>query len=103
MAWRFVQIFVPEGTRANVEELLEGCEIAGTWRDAVLGDRVVLHLLLPAEETEPVLDRLQQASGATAGFRVVLFPVEAVLPRPEARNSTATFWKPWGSIVSSWP
>lgn len=83
MALRFLQIFIPQDTGSNIDEFLEGREILGTWRDATLKDRVVIHLLVPAEETEPVMDRFEQAYAGAEGFRVVLLPVEAVLPRPE--------------------
>lgn len=83
MALRFMQIFVPDDATSRVDELLEGHEIVGTWRDAAAENRVVIHVLVPAEETEPIMDRFEDAYGDTKGFRVVLFPVEAVLPRPE--------------------
>ena len=84
MTLRFMQIFIPEDTGPDVSSLLEGRDLLGTWRDASLENRLVLHLLVPAEETEPIMDRFEQAFGTAEGFHVVLFPVEAVLPRPEA-------------------
>lgn len=86
MAFRFMQIFLPEEADSNVDELLEGRDVLGTWRDAVAENRLVIHLLVPAEETEPIMDRFEQAYADTDGFRVVLFPVEAVLPRPKAAD-----------------
>lgn len=86
MALRFLQIFIPENAGTDIDDLLEGREILGTWRDAALKDRHVIHLLVPAEETEPLMDRFEQAYADTDGFRVVLLPVEAVLPRPEVAD-----------------
>ena len=83
MALRYLQIFIPEDVVSNIDELLEGHEVLGTWRDATLNDRVVIHLLVPAEEAEPVMDRFEQAYAKAEGFRVVLFTPEAVIPRPE--------------------
>jgi uncharacterized hydrophobic protein (TIGR00341 family) len=85
---RFMQIFVPQDT--DLDELLEGHEILGTWRDAMDQDRLVVHLLVPAEETEPITDRFEQAFSDVSAFRVVLFPVEAVLPRPHAHDEPAS-------------
>lgn len=87
MALRLLQIFVPED--ANVEELLDDREVLGTWRDATVNDRVVLHLLVPVEETEPVMDRFEEAFGNADGFRVILTRVDAVLPRPEEPSENA--------------
>ena len=89
MALRFLQIFLPEDSGPSIDELLEGHDVLGTWRDATANDRVVIHLLVPAEETEPVMDRFEQAFGGAEGFHVVLFPVEAVLPRPDVDEKVA--------------
>jgi uncharacterized hydrophobic protein (TIGR00341 family) len=86
MALRSMQIFIPEDGGSKVDELLEGHEVLGTWRDATGEDRLVCHLLVPAEEAEPIMDRFEQAFGNAEGFRVVLFPVEATVPRPETEE-----------------
>ena len=82
MDLRVMQIFVPEGTDDTIIGLLEGREVLGRWRDTD-ACQIVLHLLVPAEETEPIIDRFEQRFGDTKGFHVVLFPVDAVLPRPK--------------------
>lgn len=87
MALRLMQVFLPQN--ADTRELLEGLEILGSWRDAVEDSRVVLHLLVPAEQTEPIMDRLEGAFGSSRGFHVVLSPVEAVLPRHEPLEAEA--------------
>lgn len=82
MPLRVMQIFIPRDGDWKPEDLLEGREILGQWEDT--GRKaVVLHLLVPAEETEPIMDQFEQRFSAVEGFRVVLFPVEAVLPRPK--------------------
>lgn len=80
MILRVMQIFIPESNHEKLDDLLEGREILGRWRDSD-SDQLVLHLLVPAEETEPIMDRFEQEYGDTKGFHVLLFPVEAVLPR----------------------
>ncbi len=80
MILRVMQIFIPETNQEKLDELLEGCEILGRWRDTD-SDQLVLHLLVPAEETEPIMDRFEQHYADTKSFHVILFPVEAVLPR----------------------
>lgn len=91
MSLRFLQVFIPENVSVNIEEFLDGHEILGTWRDAALDDRVVVHLLVPVEKTEPIMDQLEQAYAGVDGFRIVLFPVVAMLPRPEvAEEETST-------------
>ena len=86
---RLMQIFIPEDPDLDLDSLLEGRDLLGTWRDASVENRLVIHLLVPAEETEPIMDRFEQAFAEAEGFHVVLFPVEAVLPRPEVLDQTA--------------
>ena len=45
--------------------------------------RTVFNLLAPNDQSEAVLDQLQKHFGSQPGFRVVLLPVEATLPRVE--------------------
>lgn len=78
-----MQIIVPEDHGVDLDELIEGREVIGAWRDGGTRNRRVIHLLVPAEETEPIMDRLEQAYANSPDFRVVLIPVEAVLPRLE--------------------
>ena len=82
MVLRVIQIFVPQSSEQTLEELLEGCDVLGRWRDTDAG-LIVLHLLVPAEETEPIMDRFEQQYADAEGFHVILLPVEAVLPRPK--------------------
>jgi uncharacterized hydrophobic protein (TIGR00341 family) len=82
MALRVMQICLPKDSDSNLNKLLEGRDILGRWRDSD-SEKTVLHLLVPAEETEPIMDRFEQEFSAVEGFHVVLFPVEAVLPRPQ--------------------
>jgi len=81
MQLRLMQIFLPPGQEEASAELLTDREILGRWRDTD-ADQVILNLLVPAEETEPIMDGFEQEFGNQKGFHVVLFPVEAVLPRP---------------------
>jgi len=83
MALRVMQIYVPQGAEPSPNELLKGREVLGRWRDEHQ-NQTVLHLLVPAEETEPIMDQFEASFSGVKGFHMVLFPVEAVLPRPQA-------------------
>lgn len=82
MDYRVMQIFIPQSSDDNLDELLEGREILGRWRDTDAG-QIVLHLLVLAEDTESIMDRFEQQYADAKGFHVILFPVDAVLPRPK--------------------
>ncbi len=87
MALRYLQVFIPEDERADVDAILEDKELIGTWRDDADDNRIVLHLVLPAEETEVIMDRFGEEYAGSQGFRMVLLPVEAVMPRPAEQDA----------------
>jgi len=82
MVLRLMQIFLPDSADQEFEDLLEEREVLGRWRDED-AHQLVLHLLVPAEETEPIMDRFEDRYSDQKGFHVILSPVEAVLPRPD--------------------
>lgn len=83
MALRFVQIYLPSDHGEKLKELLEDREILGTWRDQYENERDVFHLLVPADEVEPVMDAVEEAFSALEHFHLILLDVEAVLPHPQ--------------------
>jgi len=80
MALRLMQIFVPDAAEKIPEQWLEDREFLGRWRDSE-EQRTVLELLIPADETEPLMDKLEGQYAEVEGFHVVLYPVEAAIPR----------------------
>ena len=82
MALRFVHIFIPSGESLDLASLAEDYRLLGTRRDAEDEERLVAELLVSAEEAEELLDRCEEAFEGREGFRAILLPVEAVVPRP---------------------
>jgi len=85
MALRLMQVLLPIDAEGDLEDLLEERKVMGRWHDSD-GSRLVVHLLVPAEQTEPIMDRFEQRFGGVEGFHIVLVPVEAVLPRPKPED-----------------
>ena len=83
MALRLVGISLPETDQRGAEALLEGEAILCVWRQGLSDARILLHVLLAAEAVEALLDGLEKQYSSTEGFRVILLPVEAALPRPK--------------------
>ncbi len=89
MALRLLQIVMPGSAEADVQDSLNGREVVARWRDERDPDCLILHLLVPAEETEPVMDKVEQRCKGIEGFHVILLPTEAVLPRPKPEETPA--------------
>ncbi len=86
MAFRYMQIFVPQDADAKLDELLDGYEPLYTWHDGQGGSLRAIHLLVPADAAEPIMDRFEEVYGQSEGFHLVLLPVEAALPRLESQE-----------------
>jgi len=85
MALRLAHIYLPNDSSRLLEELKEKFSIIEhyeieekNWKE--------IKLLLDAEMTEPVLDFIHNQYGHREGFRVIIIPVEAVIPRLEVEE-----------------
>ena len=90
MAKRILQISLDGNIHDNeqLDDIVEG--------HAVLLDQPgdgetpsVLQVLVGDEETEALMDRCEELFGSSDSFRLVLLPVEAVLPRPKEDKEVA--------------
>lgn len=90
MPLRLIEAILPEGTDPSPDQLRDDHPILDVWEDAAVDSRRRrLRILADAADTEPILDDLESRFGDAPGFRVVLLPVEAVLPRPETDDKAA--------------
>lgn len=106
MALRSIEIILPEKKREAIEELLSERKdvfdvrmqpITGIWKHQVRGIRygsfserqLLVKILTFAEESQSLLDTLQEKFSNEEGFRINIIPVEASLPINEtAVNSS---------------
>lgn len=81
MADRLFRLTVPASRARDAEALLarEGHDVQTYPLNA---DRTRLETEISALESQETLDRIESAFGNEPGFRVVLLPIEAILPRP---------------------
>jgi len=87
MALRMLEIVVPTSCVDGVVETLAGDsfpQVVATWTHPLSDARSTVKVVLDAESTEALTDALAKTCAALEGFRVVLLPVEATLPRVEA-------------------
>lgn len=77
-----VEVFLPEGNEAHIRQALAGKPTIGIWHERLGDNQLMVKVLLKTEDTEVVLDALEQFAGEE-GFHLALLPVEAALPRPD--------------------
>jgi len=85
MALRLTHIYLPKDSSGCLDDIREKFNIIEhyeieekNWNE--------IKLLLDAEMTEPVLDFIENRYGHQEGFRVIVTPVEAVIPRLEVEE-----------------
>jgi uncharacterized hydrophobic protein (TIGR00341 family) len=80
MALRLAYIYLPKDNSGFLDDLREKFNIIEYYENEEK-DRKEIKLLLDAEMAEPVLDFIENRYGLQEGFRVIVTPVEAVIPR----------------------
>ncbi len=87
MATRQLEIYIPESHKDVVIECLDRRSGTGIWRELMEDGLFHVAFLVPAEESEPILDELEDLLSGVEGFRIVILPVEASIPRPDEDES----------------
>lgn len=82
MPLRLMEIFLPENDTHVIDELSQQNETTlDYWQVETSDGGLLIKLLISADKTEKILDRLEGKYGGRDGFRVILLPVEATIPR----------------------
>jgi len=91
MSLRIIESLLPTGESAEVvQELLGDLPVIGIWDEKVSDKSVVVKIIARTEDCEKILDALEKQYSNREGFRIVLLPVEATIPRPvEPKNDKA--------------
>jgi uncharacterized hydrophobic protein (TIGR00341 family) len=85
---RLLEVFLPAEETNRFQEILRDHEILGSWQEKSSEGKILAKLLLPTEKTGEVLDLLEKHFTTVEGFRIVLLPVEASIPRPQEEEKT---------------
>ena len=83
MALRLIELILPVGNDKLVEELLEGLKIEEEWVLKVSENRTMYRILTSSEESESLIDSFDKRFNNLDGFRVIVHPIAACLPRPK--------------------
>ncbi|MGR9107968.1 MAG: TIGR00341 family protein, partial [Gammaproteobacteria bacterium] len=94
MTLRLIEMVLPERSGEEVRELLAEQPLLELRLVNLPEDEILVRILLEGEQSEAVLDLLEKKYSGQKGYRVVVLPVEATLPRAEPEEPVATPEKP---------
>ena len=86
MPLRLIEIILPEGYLNVAEGLIQENDPLDFWKEEITEGQMCIKVLVPTEKTEPMMDALEERFYKIDGFRMVLFAVEASVPRPERKE-----------------
>lgn len=87
MPLRLLEVFIPGSGEHKLTDLIDDEKVLSFWQDRSSESGSLLKMVLSVEQAEKVLDLLEQKYGGMEGFRVVLLPIEATLPRIEEKKT----------------
>ena len=89
MPLRLIEIYLPANEKNRAEQILKDHQMLGIWQEGLMEDQILIRLLLPTEETGAILDLMEKHFTTVEGFRILLLPVEASIPRPQLKEEEA--------------
>ncbi|MFQ5992465.1 MAG: TIGR00341 family protein [Nitrospiraceae bacterium] len=90
MAFRLIEIILPDSQVTRASQALEEQAVLGVWQDKLVGNQTLLRVLVEQEHSGAVMDRVEGVLTGSDGFRIIVFPVEASLPRPQSGPPVTT-------------
>ncbi|PRZ01064.1 putative hydrophobic protein (TIGR00341 family) [Marinilabilia salmonicolor] len=84
MALRLMQVVVPADEKDKLHSLIRGESRIESWDQTIDEKRYKLSILLAVDDSEHLITKLEHHFSNTGTFRIVLYPVEATIPRPDA-------------------
>lgn len=86
MALRLIEFVVPDVHKNVIQELLKDRETVSIWYDKLDEQQLLTKIVVSMEKSGPILDMLEKRFSMIPGFRVVILPVEASIPRPKSEE-----------------
>jgi uncharacterized hydrophobic protein (TIGR00341 family) len=89
VALRLIEVFLPKDKEELAKDILKDKVDFGIWIEDIAESNILARILVYTEKTEEILDLLDKTFSTAEGFRIMLLPVEATLPRPEQPKEAA--------------
>lgn len=81
MTLRLIEIFLPLEKKEKLDAILTGFAGSELLHMVATNGKVNFKVLIPAEESESLLDKLEEAFAHLDDFRIVILSIEAIVPR----------------------
>lgn len=82
MALRIIELFIPKSEDLSyIREKINEYNVHGIWQEDISSNYNLFKILVDTGHSGPVLDLLEKSYSNVKGFRVILLPVEATVPR----------------------
>ena len=88
MAQRLLKIVLPENRGSEALDILAEEGMTDFWQEESVSAHHVVSVLIDAGQSQTLMDRFEKAYGRLDGFKLVLIPVEAAIPRSEPPAET---------------
>jgi uncharacterized hydrophobic protein (TIGR00341 family) len=83
-----IKMVLPGQQIKSVQKLLQERPVVDVWYDRLSDNQTLVKILVSTEETEPLIDLFDQHFSIETGFRLILLPVVASVPRVEEPEET---------------
>jgi uncharacterized hydrophobic protein (TIGR00341 family) len=90
MALRLIEMVLPEPHVEEAKDLLHRHPVEDVWYDRLSESQVLIKVLIEVEQSEALIDALDQHFSLAEGFRLILLPVVASIPRVEVAPEKET-------------
>lgn len=86
MPYRLIEVTAPADRLEEAKQLIQETEIIHLWSENSGDERGILRVLVEVEYTEKLMDDFSSKFENFKDFRLLLYNVEATLPRPEEKE-----------------
>jgi len=90
MPERVIKIVLPREQAKNAIAILDNQEKLSYWQEELSSKNFVASILLDSAQSESIMDLFEKKFSKVIGFKLILFPVEASLPRPKEEKKKPT-------------
>ena len=90
MPERVIKIILPKDQAKNAMALLESQDKLTYWQEELSAKNFVASVLIDSAQSEQVMDLFEKKFSKVSGFKLILFPVEASIPRSQDEKKKST-------------